>query len=144
MIVSSFICICIYVCMYVYVYKYIYIYTVLKPPSLPMNPKVKGIEPQQDEKMSHIYKFTSKCHRLYAFHFTYCQYVNVNVTITKLQYPLKGLCANFQLVCFLSLKGSTCEIMKNIFKENQILEFQIFKLYDAIKYLSIKEIHFTE
>ena len=35
---------------------------VLKPPSLPINPKVKGIEPQQDEMVSHIYKFTSECH----------------------------------------------------------------------------------
>ena len=35
---------------------------VLKPPSLPVNPKVKGIEPKQDEMVSHIYKFTSECH----------------------------------------------------------------------------------
>ena len=33
---------------------------VLKPPSLPINPKTKGIEPEQDEMVSHIYKFTSK------------------------------------------------------------------------------------
>ena len=33
-----------------------------KPPSLPINPKVKRIEPYQDEMVSHIYKFTSKCH----------------------------------------------------------------------------------
>ena len=30
----------------------------LKPPSLPINPKVKGIEPQQDEMVSHIFKFS--------------------------------------------------------------------------------------
>ena len=51
--------------LYIYIYIYIYIYThththinlptrkydtrVLKPPSLPNNLKVKGIEPQQDE-----------------------------------------------------------------------------------------------
>ena len=35
---------------------------VLKPPSLPINTKVKGIVPQQDEMVSYIYKFTSKCH----------------------------------------------------------------------------------
>ena len=35
---------------------------VLKPPSLPINPKVKGIEPLQDEMVSHIYKFINKCH----------------------------------------------------------------------------------
>ena len=34
----------------------------LKPRSLPINPKVKGIEPWQDEMVSHIYKFTSECH----------------------------------------------------------------------------------
>ena len=28
----------------------------LKPPSLPINPKVKGIEPQQDEMVSHIFR----------------------------------------------------------------------------------------
>ena len=32
--------------------------------SLPINPKVEGIEPQQDEMTSLICKFTSKCHRL--------------------------------------------------------------------------------
>ena len=36
--------------------------TVLKPQSHPINPKVKGIELLQDEMVSHIYKFTSKCH----------------------------------------------------------------------------------
>ena len=35
---------------------------VLKPRSLPINPKVKGIESKQDEMVSHINKFTSKCH----------------------------------------------------------------------------------
>ena len=35
---------------------------VLKLPSLPINPKAKGIKPQQDEIVSHIYKFTSQCH----------------------------------------------------------------------------------
>ena len=28
---------------------------VLKPPSLPINPKAKGIEQQQDEMVSHMY-----------------------------------------------------------------------------------------
>ena len=35
---------------------------VLKPPLFPINPKNQGIEPQHDEMMSHIDKFTSKCH----------------------------------------------------------------------------------
>ena len=35
---------------------------VLKPPSLPINPKVKRIELQQDEMVSCIYKFTSECY----------------------------------------------------------------------------------
>ena len=34
----------------------------LKLPSLPTNPKVKRIEPQQDEMVSRIYKFTSECY----------------------------------------------------------------------------------
>ena len=33
---------------------------VLKPPSLPINPKTKEIELEQDEMVSHIYKFISK------------------------------------------------------------------------------------
>ena len=35
---------------------------VLKPQSLRINNKVNGIEPKQDEMVSHIYKYTSKCH----------------------------------------------------------------------------------
>ena len=31
-------------------------------PSLTINPKTKGIEVQQDEMVSHMYKFTSGCH----------------------------------------------------------------------------------
>ena len=50
-----------YICIYKYTDTHTYMY-VLKPPSLPINPKVKGIEPQQDEMVSHIYKFISKCH----------------------------------------------------------------------------------
>ena len=34
---------------------------VLKPPSLPIKPKVKGIELYQDDMVSHIYKVTSEC-----------------------------------------------------------------------------------
>ena len=34
----------------------------LKPPPLPISTKVKGIEAQQDGTVSHIYKFTNKCH----------------------------------------------------------------------------------
>ena len=33
-----------------------------KPPSLSINSEVKGIQPQQDKVVSHIYNFTSKCH----------------------------------------------------------------------------------
>ena len=35
---------------------------VLKPPFLPVNTKLKGIELQEDEMLSHIYKFTNKSH----------------------------------------------------------------------------------
>ena len=39
----------IYIYIYIYIYTYIHIYTYmqiyLKPPSLPINPKAKGIEP---------------------------------------------------------------------------------------------------
>ena len=35
---------------------------VLKQPSFTINSKVKGTGPYQDEMVSHIYKFTSKCH----------------------------------------------------------------------------------
>ena len=34
---------------------------VLKPPSQPIKPKFKGIEPYQDDMVSHIYRFTSEC-----------------------------------------------------------------------------------
>ena len=47
---------------------------VLKPPSLPISPKAKGIEPWQDEMVSHIYKFTSK--NLYMYlHIYYVYYI---------------------------------------------------------------------
>ena len=56
--------------------------------------------------------------------------------------PLKVVSATFSLVCFLSLKESTWETRKNVFlfhfkssfrsRENQILEFEIFKFHDVI------------
>ena len=74
-------------CIYIYIYIYIYKtsdqgwprpgnvfctlgwrenpqlwHRVLKPPSLPINSKVKGIELKQVEMVGHIYKFTSKFH----------------------------------------------------------------------------------
>ena len=68
---------------------------------------------------------------------------------------LKVVSATCLVVCFLSLKESTCETWKNVFyftplsffrsRENQILEFYIFKFHDVIKCLSVKqEIHFTK
>ena len=33
-----------YIYMHIYIYMYIYREKVLKPPSLPINPKIKGIE----------------------------------------------------------------------------------------------------
>ena len=55
---------------------------------------------------------------------------------------------------FKSRNESTCQTRKNIFyftskalcsRENQLLEFLIFKFHDVIKCLSIRqEIHFTE
>ena len=68
---------------------------------------------------------------------------------------LKVVSATFLLVCFLSLNESTCQARKNVFlfhfkssfrsRENQILEFYIFKFHDVIKCLSIKEeINLTE
>ena len=68
---------------------------------------------------------------------------------------LKVVSTTFVLVYFLSLIESTCQTRKNVFlfdfktsfrsRENQILEFYIFKFHDVIKCLSIKqEIHFTE
>ena len=60
--------------------------------------------------------------------------------------PLKVLSAAFLLVCFLSLNKSTCQTRKNVHfksyfrsRENQILEFYIFKFHDVIKFLSIKQ-----
>ena len=43
-------------------YTHNYDTRVLKPPSFPINLKVKGIQPLQDEMVSHINKFSSKCH----------------------------------------------------------------------------------
>ena len=67
---------------------------------------------------------------------------------------LKVVSATFLLVCFLSLKESTWETVKMFLfhfkscfcsRENQIIEFEIFKFHDVINCLSIKkEIHFTE
>ena len=68
---------------------------------------------------------------------------------------LKVVSATFMLVCFLSLNKSIFQIRKNVFlfhfkssfrsRENQVLEFYLFKFHDVIKCLSIKEeIHFTE
>ena len=68
---------------------------------------------------------------------------------------IKVVSTTFLLVCFLSLKESTCEIRTNVFlfnfkssfrsQENQILDFWILKFYDVIKCLIIKqEIHFTK
>ena len=56
----------------------------------------------------------------------------------------KGVSTTFLLVCFLSLNKSTCQTSKNFkssfrSRENQILEFCIFKFYDVIKCLSIKQ-----
>ena len=66
----------------------------------------------------------------------------------------KGVSTTFLLVYFLDLNESTCQTRENVFfrfkssvcsRENQILEFYIFKFHDVIKCLSIKqEIHFTE
>ena len=68
---------------------------------------------------------------------------------------LKVVSAAFVLVCFACLKERTYEARKNVFLfhfkssfrswDNQILNFQIFKCYDVIKYLSMKhETHFIE
>ena len=64
---------------------------------------------------------------------------------------VRYICASL----FLSLNESTCQTMRNVFyftskalffsRENQTLQFYIFKFHDVIKFLSIiKEIHFTE
>ena len=66
---------------------------------------------------------------------------------------LKAVSASvFLLVCFLSLKESTCETTKNIyftlkvlFVLEIILTFQKFKCHDVIKCPTMKhEIHFAE
>ena len=68
---------------------------------------------------------------------------------------LKIVSATFLLVCFLSRNKSICQSRKNIFllhfktsfrsRENQVLEFQIFRFHDVIEYLSInQEIYFIE
>ena len=65
---------------------------------------------------------------------------------------LKAVSATFLLVCFLSLKESTCETTKNIyftlkvlFVLEIILTFQKFKCHDVIKCPTMKhEIHFAE
>ena len=68
---------------------------------------------------------------------------------------LKVVSATFLLVCFLSLKKSTCETRKNIFfislqklispSRKSNFRFLDIQILDVIKCLSIKqEIHFTE
>ena len=65
---------------------------------------------------------------------------------------LKVMSATFLLVYFLILNKSTFQTRKNVHfkssfhsRENQNLEFYIFKFHYVIKCLSIKqEIHFTE
>ena len=67
---------------------------------------------------------------------------------------LKVVPATFLLVCFLSLKESTCETRTNVFvslqklfsfSKNQILEFLIFKFHGIMKCLSIKpQIHLSK
>ena len=58
--------------------------------------------------------------------------------------------AKFLLVCFVSLKESTCKTKENVFFisiisycswDNQSLTFQIFKCHDFIKCLSMKHKH---
>ena len=79
----------------------------------------------------------------------------IEISILEISKVLKVVSATFVLVCFLVLNRSTCQTRKNvslfhfknsfIFRENQILEFYIFKFHDINKCLSIKqEIHFTE
>ena len=60
---------------------------------------------------------------------------------------LKVVSARFLVVCFSSLKKSTCETWKNVFyfTSKALLILEKIKLCDVIKCLSIKqEIHFTE
>ena len=67
--------------------------------------------------------------------------------IKLLQSSLKVVSATFLLVWFLNLNESTCQTRKNVFyfnnsflsRENQILEFKIFRFHDVIKCLSIKQ-----
>ena len=87
------------------------------------------------------------------------------VTLTYLNFKLKGqqcymkmlkvVSATFLLVCFVCLKERTCETRKNVFlfhfkssfhsRDNQILNFQLFKCHDVIKCLGMKhETHFIE
>ena len=77
--------------------------------------------------------------------------VFVDLKISILKGCVRYICASL----FWSLNESTCQTGKNVFyftskslfhsRENQILEFYIFKFHYVIKYLSIKEeIHFTE
>ena len=56
---------------------------VLKPPFFPINPKNKGIEPQHDEMMSHIDKFTSKCHSQTTTPSIYIYISRSNIPYTK-------------------------------------------------------------
>ena len=67
---------------------------------------------------------------------------------------LNVVSATFLLLCFVCLKKSTCETRKNDFyftlkalfiRDNQILNFQIFKCHGVIKCPSMKhETHFIE
>ena len=64
-------------------------------------------------------------------------------------FSLKVVSTTFLLVSFLSVNESTYETRKSVFlshskssfrsRENQILEFYIFKFHDLIKWLSIKQ-----
>ena len=67
--------------------------------------------------------------------------------------PICKCCVHYIFASlFLSLKEGTCETKKNVFQEksfhswdNQVLTFQIFKCYDAIKCPSMKyQTHFNE
>ena len=67
---------------------------VLKPPSCPINTKVKGIEPYQDEMVSCKSKFTSKCQPYICIHniYIYVSYIYVDIYISFIYihiiYPL--------------------------------------------------------
>ena len=63
-----------------------------------------------------------------------------------INWSLKVVSTTFLLVCFVCLKEKTCETRENVFyftskvhfiRDNQILNFHIFKCHDIIKCLSI-------